>query len=116
MPLNPSPNYPPIGPGPFKIDRQWCMGDSLPYINDNFKTFDDRTLELSSTFIKTLSAGSNITITPTLTGNIVAISNTIVPAIYQAKYVRNTSSPQTTDTIGNSNTRPTNSTGIQILT
>lgn len=116
MPLNPSPNYPPIGQGPYKIDRQWCMGDSLPYINENFRIFTDRTETLSATYIKTLSAGPNITITPTATGNIVAISNTVVPAVYQVKYVRNTGTAQTTDAVGNSNSRPTNATGVQILT
>lgn len=116
MALNPSPNYPPIGVGPYKIDRQWCMGDSLPFINENFRIFDERTLTLSSTFIKTISAGPNITVTPTLTSNIIAISNTVAPSLYQVKYSRNTGTATTTDAIGNSNSRPVNSSGVQILT
>jgi hypothetical protein len=95
MALNPSPNYPPIGDGPYKIDRQWCMGDSLPFINENFKIFDDRILALSSTFVKQISGGNNITVTPTLTSNIIAISNTTSPAIVQVQYVVNTSGQTT---------------------
>jgi hypothetical protein len=114
MALNPSPNYPPTGEGPYKIDRQWCMGDSLPFINENFKIFDDRTLALSSTFVKQISAGKNITVTPTLTSNIIAISNTIEPKIIQVQYNQNTGTPFSTVTLpSDKNVSPTG--GIQIL-
>jgi hypothetical protein len=115
MALNPSPNFPPIGVGPYLIDRQWCMGDSLSYINENFRIFDDRTLTLSSTFVKQISAGQNITVTSTLTSNVIAISNTIVPAIVQVQYHVQAGSPNTTDASAPAIIAPTSASGALIL-
>lgn len=116
MALNNSPNYPPIGDGPYLIDRQWCMGDSLPFINTNFDIFDNRILTLSSTFVKQISAGDNITVTPTLTSNIIRISNTIPPAILQVQYALNPNAPTTSSSAGAPNSKPTTTNGIEILT
>jgi hypothetical protein len=58
MALNTDPTFPPSGPPPYRIDEEWCIGDSLPYINQNFSIFDNRTLQLSST-VNALSAATN---------------------------------------------------------
>jgi len=50
MALNTDPTFPPSGLPPYRIDEEWCIGDSLPYINENFAIFDNRTLQLSSTY------------------------------------------------------------------
>jgi hypothetical protein len=47
--------YPPesINPvGPYFIDSDWCIGDSLRYINENNRIFDQRTIELSTLFLE----------------------------------------------------------------
>lgn len=54
MALNTDPTYPPAGfpnTGPYLIDKEWCMGDSLNVINANFDIYDQRTLSLSSQLI-----------------------------------------------------------------
>jgi hypothetical protein len=43
--------FPPAGTGPYFIDLDWCMGDSLQYINKNNEIFAQRTVDLSSFFI-----------------------------------------------------------------
>jgi len=43
--------FPPAGNGPYYIDLDWCMGDSLQYINKNNEIFAQRTVDLSSFFI-----------------------------------------------------------------
>jgi hypothetical protein len=50
MPLNTDPNFPPFGNPPYAIDREWCLGDSLFYLNRNFEFFDTKILTLSTTF------------------------------------------------------------------
>jgi hypothetical protein len=42
--------FPPPGSGPYLISRDWCIGDSLLYINNNNSIFDTRTLDLSAKF------------------------------------------------------------------
>jgi hypothetical protein len=42
MALNNDPNFPPGGNAPYKINREWCVGDSLGYINANSENFDTR--------------------------------------------------------------------------
>ena len=49
MPLNTDPNFPPSGDPPYSIDREWCLGDSLVFMNRNFQNFDSRIVTLSST-------------------------------------------------------------------
>lgn len=48
MAINNDPNFPPSGPAPYRIDRTWCLGDSLAYINANSINFDNRIETLSS--------------------------------------------------------------------
>lgn len=55
MALNTDPNFPPGGSAPYQIDREWCLGDSLTYINLNSANFDSR--------IETLSTNTNTRIT-----------------------------------------------------
>ena len=63
MALNTDPNFPPSGNAPFAINREWCMGDSLGYINANSDNFDSRInnvttnfVSLSSSFTRSLSS------------------------------------------------------------
>jgi len=49
MALNNDPNFPPSGNPPYAIDREWCLGDSLVFMNRNFANFDSRIITLSST-------------------------------------------------------------------
>jgi len=55
MALNTDINMPPVGSPPFRIYKEWCMGDSLDIININFDNFDTRITELS-TLVLNLSA------------------------------------------------------------
>lgn len=48
MALNNDPNFPPSGPAPYFINREWCIGDSLTVLNNNANNFDTRILNLSS--------------------------------------------------------------------
>lgn len=54
MPLNTDPNFPPSGNAPYAINREWCMGDSLGYMNANFDNFDTR-INTVSTYATNLS-------------------------------------------------------------
>jgi len=44
--LNTSTNFPPGGNPPYRINREWCLGDSLGYINANTETFTNKCNEL----------------------------------------------------------------------
>jgi hypothetical protein len=46
MALNNDSNFPPVGPAPYRINREWCVGDSLGYINTNAENFDNRLISL----------------------------------------------------------------------
>jgi hypothetical protein len=48
MALNTDPNFPPSGNPPYAINREWCLGDSLFFLNRNFENFDSRIDSLSS--------------------------------------------------------------------
>ena len=50
MAVNTDQNFPPQGPAPYRIDRSWCLGDSLVYINANTNNFDSRIDNLSAVF------------------------------------------------------------------
>jgi hypothetical protein len=65
MALNTSPVFPPVGNPPFRINREWCVGDSLAYMNANFENFDNRILSLSSQSIQNLNTFKN-QVTPTV--------------------------------------------------
>lgn len=59
MALNNDPAYPPTGfpnTGPYRIHPDWCMGDSLTIINNNFENFDTRIFTLSSQFTTTIAS------------------------------------------------------------
>jgi len=64
MPLNTDPVFPPSGNPPYRINREWCIGDSLAYMNANFENFDNRILSLSSQSVQNLNTFRN-QITPT---------------------------------------------------
>ena len=49
MALNIDPTFPPSGSAPYQIDREWCLGDSLTYINLNSQNFDTR-IDLAQSF------------------------------------------------------------------
>jgi hypothetical protein len=66
MALNNDPNFPPSGPAPYFINREWCIGDSLTILNNNANNFDTR-LELLST-----QAISLVFVTPSTTPYTVA--------------------------------------------
>jgi hypothetical protein len=67
MPLNTDPNFPPFGNPPYAIDREWCLGDSLFYLNRNFDFFDTKILTLSSAFpVQANNIASNAVTTPKL--------------------------------------------------
>ena len=55
MALNTDINMPPVGPPLYRIYQEWCMGDSLQYININFDYIDQTLIDLS-TNITNLSA------------------------------------------------------------
>jgi len=55
MALNTDINMPPVGPPLYRIYQEWCMGDSLQYININFDYIDQTLINLS-TNITNLSA------------------------------------------------------------
>lgn len=44
--LNTNTNFPPPGNPPYKLNREWCVGDSLGYINANTETFVNKCNEL----------------------------------------------------------------------
>jgi hypothetical protein len=48
MALNNSAVFPPIGNAPYRINREWCIGDSLGYINANSENFDNRIITLET--------------------------------------------------------------------
>lgn len=50
MAVNTDQNFPPQGPAPYRIDRSWCLGDSLAYLNANTNNFDSRIDNLSAVF------------------------------------------------------------------
>jgi hypothetical protein len=50
MAVNTDQNFPPGGSAPYRIDRSWCLGDSLAYINANTSNFDSRIDNLSGIF------------------------------------------------------------------
>jgi hypothetical protein len=56
MPLNTDPNFPPSGNAPYAINREWCMGDSLGYMNANFDNFDTRINTVSTNFVSLSSS------------------------------------------------------------
>lgn len=60
MALNTSTSFPPIGPGPYRIDREWCIGDSLNYININSTIFDSRTIDLCTLLFAVSSFSVNL--------------------------------------------------------
>lgn len=64
MALNYSTSMPPAGDGPYAIDRNWCLGDSLVYINANSKNFDTR-IDANTTALASASATLNTTIAST---------------------------------------------------
>jgi hypothetical protein len=53
MAVNTNPNFPPTGLPPYSINRNWCMGDSLDYINANTVNFDTRLDSLSTNITRT---------------------------------------------------------------
>jgi microcystin-dependent protein len=61
MALNNDPNFPPLGPAPYFINREWCIGDSLTILNNNANNFDTR-IENLNTLIGTLTAALNVAI------------------------------------------------------
>jgi len=46
MALNNDTNFPPQGGAPYRLNREWCVGDSLGYINANSENFDDRLISV----------------------------------------------------------------------
>lgn len=70
MALNNNTNFPPSGPAPYRIDRTWCLGDSLPYLNANFTNFDTR-IDANTTAIAAASATLNTTIASTSAATII---------------------------------------------
>jgi len=50
MAVNITTTFPPGGVAPYRIDRSWCLGDSLAYINANTFNFDSRIDNLSGIF------------------------------------------------------------------
>jgi hypothetical protein len=60
MALNNDPNFPPSGLPPYRIDRNWCLGDSLGYINANFLNFDTRIETVSTSLISSFNSLSGI--------------------------------------------------------
>ena len=48
MPYNTDSSFPPAGNPVYRIDREWCMGDSLGYLNSNFQSLDSRVDTLST--------------------------------------------------------------------
>lgn len=79
MALNTDSSFPPGGNPPYRIDRDWCMGDSLPYMNQNFANFDNRLIELSTFFIAISSFSTNLSAkdSSTIDLNFNSITNTI---------------------------------------
>lgn len=80
MALNTDTNFPPSGPAPYRIDANWCIGDSLSVINNNSFNFDNRldSLETRSTAI---SAGVDTKVSKsgdTMTGGLNINANLIV--------------------------------------
>jgi hypothetical protein len=61
MALNTDPNFPPSGNPPYAINREWCLGDSLFFLNRNFENFDNRLISLN-----TLVASTSSTVVTTL--------------------------------------------------
>lgn len=53
--------FPPTGFGPYLIDRRWCLGDSLPYINGNTNIFAN-SINTLNTAIATTSATLSATL------------------------------------------------------
>jgi hypothetical protein len=53
MALNNDTNFPPSGPAPYRINREWCVGDSLGYINTNAENFDTRLNNLENNSLTT---------------------------------------------------------------
>ena len=63
------------GTGPWYIDREDCIGDSLVYINANTGYFDCKINSLSTSSVSQISAGPNIIVTPSSgLGNTVAVT------------------------------------------
>jgi len=63
-----------------EIDRNECIGNSLPKINENFELLDNQICELSALYsfpqVSKIVAGSNITISPSSGTGIVTINST----------------------------------------
>jgi hypothetical protein len=75
MALYPStPTLSPAGQAPYEINREWCLGDSLGYINANSTNFDSRIESLNSNKLNaaggTVSGGLTITNGLTASGSI----------------------------------------------
>lgn len=73
MALNYDSNFPPGGNAPFAIDRTWCLGDSLGYINANSVNFDSRIIA-NTTALASASATLNTTIASTSSTTITTLS------------------------------------------
>jgi hypothetical protein len=51
--INNDPNFPPTGAGPYRIDRTWCLGDTLPYLNGNTTIFANEINSLGTALAST---------------------------------------------------------------
>ena len=72
-------NFPPGGNAPWAIDKSWCLGDSLPYLNGNFANFDTR-INGNTTALAAASA--------TLNTNTASTSSTIITTLSTVPYAR----------------------------
>jgi hypothetical protein len=64
MALNTDPNFPPSGNPPYAINREWCLGDSLFFMNQNFNNFDSRITTLNSSVTSLSSFTGSSTASP----------------------------------------------------
>jgi len=71
MALNTDSSFPPGGSAPYRISREWCIGDSLTFINLNSENFDSRIETVSSLVlaVSSYAVGLSARSTPTVTLN-----------------------------------------------
>jgi hypothetical protein len=77
--INNDSNFPPSNVGPYRIDRTWCLGDSLPYLNGNTVIFPNEINDLGTALASTSAS---------LITNIASASSSTINSLSTVPYAR----------------------------